>query len=114
MALLHQGHGVLDLADLPEEIRRGPAQGWPTLVEPRIDPPVPEPTPIAVPLATSWTPSELRLPEPGIDLREALRVLEYSLIDQALARTRGNRNQAARLLGLRRTTLVEKLKKRTP
>ena len=37
--------------------------------------------------------------------------LEESLIDQALERTGGNRNAAAQLLGLNRTTLVEKLKR---
>ena len=37
---------------------------------------------------------------------------ENNLIDQALARTGGNKNQASMLLGLNRTTLVEKLRKR--
>ena len=37
---------------------------------------------------------------------------EYSLIEQALERTGGNKNQASRLLGMNRTTLVEKLRKR--
>jgi DNA-binding NtrC family response regulator len=54
------------------------------------------------------------LPESGLRLRDFLARLEQDLIDQALARTGGNRNQAARLLGLNRTTLVEKLKKREP
>ena len=31
---------------------------------------------------------------------------------QALARTENNRNQAAKLLGMNRTTLVERIKKR--
>jgi DNA-binding NtrC family response regulator len=35
-----------------------------------------------------------------------------SLIQQALSRTGGNKNRAAALLRLQRTTLVEKLKKR--
>jgi transcriptional regulator with GAF, ATPase, and Fis domain len=52
------------------------------------------------------------LPASGIALRPHLIALENRLIDQALARTDGNRNQAARLLGLNRTTLVEKLRKR--
>jgi transcriptional regulator with PAS, ATPase and Fis domain len=34
------------------------------------------------------------------------------LIRQALERTGNNRNQAAKLLGLNRTTLVERIKKR--
>ena len=40
--------------------------------------------------------------------------IEDTLIEQALARTGGNRNAAAQLLGLNRTTLVEKLKRRVP
>jgi DNA-binding NtrC family response regulator len=52
------------------------------------------------------------LPESGLDLRETLERIESDLIAQALARTAGNRNRAAALLGLQRTTLVEKLKKR--
>jgi len=54
----------------------------------------------------------MTLPETGIDLKELLNRVEYELIDQALDRTGGNRNQAAALLGLNRTTLVEKLKRR--
>jgi len=53
-----------------------------------------------------------QLPEGGIDLRQVLAEFEESLIDQALTRTGGNRNAAAALLGLNRTTLVEKLKRK--
>ena len=53
-----------------------------------------------------------QLPPSGIDLRDALQRLEDSLIRQALIHTGGNRNQAAKILGLNRTTLVEKLRKR--
>ncbi len=52
------------------------------------------------------------LPEEGIDLRETLESLENELILQALERTSWNKNQAANLLQLNRTTLVEKLKKK--
>ena len=52
------------------------------------------------------------LPAEGIDLRRAVQELEGSLIGQALLRTGGNRNAAAELLGLNRTTLVEKLRRR--
>jgi DNA-binding NtrC family response regulator len=118
MALLHRGHGVLDVADLPEEIRRKHTTApWPAVVvdpEPQPAAAVAMPTLAVAPALAprGWAPDDLALPEAGMDLREALRVLEYSLIDQALARTGGNRNRAAALLGLRRTTLVEKLKKR--
>lgn len=62
------------------------------------------------PVATS--PEAFRLPAEGLDLRKAVERFEYSLIEQALERTGGNKNQASRLLGMNRTTLVEKLRKR--
>ena len=52
------------------------------------------------------------LPEEGIDLIKMIESLENSYILQALQRTGNNKNQAARLLGLNRTTLVERIKKR--
>jgi DNA-binding NtrC family response regulator len=53
-----------------------------------------------------------RLPVNGLDLRELLTELEERFIAEALSRTGGNRNRAADLLGLNRTTLVEKLRRR--
>jgi sigma-54 specific flagellar transcriptional regulator A len=55
--------------------------------------------------------SPTRLPESGVDLRAHLTLIERSLISQALQRSGGTVAQAARLLSLRRTTLVEKLRK---
>lgn len=54
----------------------------------------------------------LDLPPTGVDLRLLLSQLEDRLIGQALKRTGGNKNRAAELLGLNRTTLVEKLRRR--
>lgn len=51
------------------------------------------------------------LPEHGLSLDSHLQHLERSLIEQALERSAGNRAEAARLLGLNRTTLVERLKR---
>jgi len=51
------------------------------------------------------------LPEEGLDLRAHLTTIERQLIEQALQRSRGTVAQAARLLNLRRTTLVEKMRK---
>jgi len=51
------------------------------------------------------------LPPGGIDLRAHVAAIEESLIRQALERSDGIVAQAARLLGLRRTTLVERLRK---
>ena len=53
-----------------------------------------------------------RLPEDGIDLRDAVETYENQLILQALERTGWNKNQAASILRMNRTTLVEKLKKK--
>ena len=47
----------------------------------------------------------------GVDLARLVSAIERHLIDQALTRTAGNRGAAARLLGLKRTTLVEKLRR---
>jgi sigma-54 specific flagellar transcriptional regulator A len=51
------------------------------------------------------------LPETGLDLREHLLEIERKLVLQALERSDGVVAHAARLLNLRRTTLVEKLRK---
>jgi sigma-54 specific flagellar transcriptional regulator A len=51
------------------------------------------------------------LPAQGLDLRTHLYDIERTLIRQALERSGGTVAQAARLLRLRRTTLVEKLRK---
>ena len=53
----------------------------------------------------------LDLPEKGINLPALVAQIEKDLIDRALSRTAQNRGAAARLLGLKRTTLVEKLKR---
>jgi sigma-54 specific flagellar transcriptional regulator A len=51
------------------------------------------------------------LPEEGLDLKEYLNDLEMSMIRQALDRADGVVAEAARHLGMRRTTLVEKIRK---
>ena len=64
--------------------------------------------------ATVWNSegeAPTKLPENGVDLRAHLTHIERSLISQALARSGGTVAHAARLLSLRRTTLVEKLRK---
>jgi DNA-binding NtrC family response regulator len=48
----------------------------------------------------------------GLDLNALLETIETQLILQALERTGWNKNRAAQLLGLHRTTLIEKIKKR--
>jgi sigma-54 dependent transcriptional regulator, flagellar regulatory protein len=51
------------------------------------------------------------LPASGLDLRAHLAAIERRLIEQALERSGGTVAHAARLLNLRRTTLVEKMRK---
>jgi sigma-54 specific flagellar transcriptional regulator A len=55
--------------------------------------------------------AEAQLPLEGIDLRAHVAAIESRLIEQALQRANGTVAHAARLLNLRRTTLVEKLRK---
>ncbi|HEX4385413.1 MAG TPA: sigma-54 dependent transcriptional regulator [Myxococcales bacterium] len=88
--------GDLDVSDLPSEIVNGaslPSQSSPTI------------TPVNLAAAP------VSLPPEGLDLYAVLGELEDRLIHEALERTQGNKNQAARVLGLNRTTLVEKLRK---
>jgi sigma-54 specific flagellar transcriptional regulator A len=53
----------------------------------------------------------VELPEEGLDLKAHLQAIEQSLILQALNESGGVVARAAELLNLRRTTLVEKLRK---
>lgn len=53
----------------------------------------------------------VQLPEQGIDLKQHMANIEQALIKQALDQAGGVVSQAAQLLKLRRTTLVEKLRK---
>ncbi len=61
--------------------------------------------------------SDKKIPRPvltddGVDLNQAVEDFEFRLIDEALRRTKGNKQAAAKLLGLKRTTLVAKLRRR--
>ena len=59
----------------------------------------------------SSAPSLDLLPEGGVDLKEHLELIEKSLIEQALSRNSGVVARAAETLQIRRTTLVEKMRK---
>jgi DNA-binding NtrC family response regulator len=52
------------------------------------------------------------LPANGVDLKNAVESFETLMILQALERTGWNKNRAAQLLGLNRTTLVEMIKRK--
>ena len=57
------------------------------------------------------TPAFVTLPEEGFDLEPTSPSIERELIRRSLERTGGNKRKAAAILGLKRTTLVEKLKR---
>ncbi|GHV52608.1 sigma-54-dependent Fis family transcriptional regulator [Deltaproteobacteria bacterium] len=52
------------------------------------------------------------LAQKGMDLKVFLDAIEEGLLTEALQRADGVKNQAAEILGIKRTTLIEKLKKR--
>ena len=90
LVILNRG-GRVELMDLPERYRRGAA------VAAAVD---------RLPAAPAQA-----LPDEGFDLKDHLTQLEQRFIREALARADGTIAGAARLLGMQRTTLVEKLKK---
>lgn len=55
-------------------------------------------------------PASVSVPDHGIDFTEVVTVFEKNLLDQALQKARGNKTLAADLLGLKRSTLISKLR----
>jgi DNA-binding NtrC family response regulator len=76
---------------------------------------LPEPQPRRVPqpesMCFAW-PTLADLRELNLGLKEFFDQAEEKLLTEALAESGGIKNQAAELLGIKRTTLIEKLKKR--
>lgn len=62
-------------------------------------------------LPVSVDPDDYALPDNGLELDHVVAKFEHALIRRALDRTGGNKRQAAELLRLKRTTLIEKLKR---
>ncbi|MDV3239681.1 MAG: sigma-54 dependent transcriptional regulator [Gammaproteobacteria bacterium] len=99
MAILHP-FGVVDIGDLPEKFQL--EEG--TIPNPKLSEDlVINPQPLDF--------DEPRLPREGLDLKEHLSNLELTYIKQALDDAGGVVAHAAKRLGMRRTTLVEKLRK---
>ncbi|MEQ1876834.1 MAG: sigma-54 dependent transcriptional regulator [Bdellovibrionia bacterium] len=80
-----KGTGIIEVTDLPEKYRRETRDS---------------------------NTQEAEIPENGIDFNSAVDAYENALIIRALEKTGWNRNRAAQLLRLNRTTLVEKIKKK--
>ena len=81
---LSQGRKELDVIDLSLDIQGAP----PAIAAPSV-----------------------AFPDDGLDLPAYMASIERDLIGRALHRTHGNRQRAAELLRIKRTTLVEKLKR---
>lgn len=62
-----------------------------------------------VSLGASYVPRSI--PDEGIDFSEVVSQIERDLLLQTLDKTGGNKMQAAKLLNMKRTTLVEKIKR---
>ncbi len=89
-----KGGGLIELSDLPSNYRYAMSS-------------------IKSPLANSHIEmSEVGVSEVDMDFNSAVDAYENALIMRALEKTGWNRNQAAILLKLNRTTLVEKIKKK--
>jgi sigma-54 specific flagellar transcriptional regulator A len=101
MAILHP-YGVVGVQDLPKKFRHVD-EGDEDLVLPNIGND-------GMPAVASMEATAL-LPVNGIDLKEYLNNLERSLITQALDDSVGVVARAAEKLKIRRTTLVEKMRK---
>jgi two-component system, NtrC family, response regulator AtoC len=84
---LSAGRTQIDVGDLPTEVQKAQETALTTAVT---------------------------LPEDGLDLDAFIADIERDLIQRSLERTGGNKGKAARLLNLKRTTLVEKLKRLSP
>jgi sigma-54 specific flagellar transcriptional regulator A len=92
-------YGVVEAADLPEKFRLGEEVDVERVGEALVGSPL--------------TSEDLdpRLPRDGLNLKEHLSNLEINYIKQALHDSGGVVAHAAKRLGMRRTTLVEKLRK---
>lgn len=101
LVILHRGKRI-SMKELPEKYRCEDC-----LLEVS-DAPANE---VSVPLSPVTTP-ESEWSDNGLDFNGLISDFEDRLILQALNRTGGNKKEAARLLNLKRTTLIEKIKKK--
>ncbi len=102
LAILHP-YGVVDVRELPEKFREG------IELPPEVEEELPEVTVAGEELGSVM--NAPRLPQDGLDLKTHLANMELALIRQALDESDGVVAHAAKRLKMRRTTLVEKLRK---
>jgi two-component system response regulator PilR (NtrC family) len=57
------------------------------------------------------SPTEVMIPDTGVDMERLVSDFEHTLIKRAIERAAGNKRLAADLLHVKRTTLIEKLKR---
>jgi sigma-54 specific flagellar transcriptional regulator A len=105
LAILYPNR-IIDVHDLPSRMRQGMLP----------IPAAPPPSPAGREFRSDWSEASgfrllASLPEDGLDLKGHLNDVEYQLIRQALERCNGVVAHAANRLRMRRTTLVEKLRK---
>jgi DNA-binding NtrC family response regulator len=81
---LSQGRSQLDVGDLPQEIQAAP---------------------------NSLASVQFTVPDDGLDFKSYIHDLERDVIQQALKKSGDNKRRAADLLQLKRTTLIEKMKR---
>jgi two-component system response regulator PilR (NtrC family) len=81
---LSPGRQQITASDLPDEVRQA---------------------------AVSPAAPDLAIPDEGVQMERLVSDFEHTLIRRALERTHGNKRQAADLLHVKRTTLIEKLKR---
>lgn len=93
--------------DLPEKVRGDiPKEQWEPLVQAEATE-----TPASFLRQAARNSYTTGLPADGVNLKKMVEEFERELLVEALEKTNWVKNKAAKLLGLNRTTLVEKLKK---
>jgi len=115
LVILHRGKCVT-MKELPEKYRCEPIpeeelpQSLP--VESLVNEIEAQPAGGAAVTTSDIDPPEVIWSDEGIDFNALISEFEDKLILLALSRTEGNKKEAARLLNLKRTTLIEKIKKK--
>ena len=93
-AALSGARPIIQLGDLPEEVRQGASIGL-----------------SALPSIPSFVSQDKKIPGEGMSFDTVVMDMEREMLLQSLNKAGGNKTRAARLLNMKRTTFVEKLKR---